>query len=217
VDREYIHLSHNPELFWDVPDPHNPVWQCRFCRLVTCSVCPPGEGMDDEELAAACAKAPPGWKPPPRQIPLKIVRDEIAAPPGTTQIQSGVVQLPGGNTFQISSGTITVTFAASGLVLNATQVEEIVRRLDEPVLKGRSAQVDFGNAIRMGVLEPAKPAREDKTGSLADRAGQQHPLVTGSLSFAGRASRSSRTSGPRSPAGPCPRLADVPGHDEATT
>lgn len=166
MDREYIHPSHDVGLFWDVPDPHNPAWQCRFCRLSTCGAggCQPGEGIWDEELAAMCAKAPPGWR---KSIPLRIVCDEIAAPPGTTQIPfgHGSVQLPNGNTFQIASGSITMTFAASGLTVNATRVEELVRRLDELVRQGKMAQDAFGNAIRNGLIGPAVPAEPVKKDS----------------------------------------------------
>lgn len=150
--REHIHPSHDVSLFWDVPDPHNPAWQCRFCLMSTCGAgCPAGEGIWDGELAAECAKAPP------RQIPLKVVRDEIAAPPGTTAIPfgPGIVQLPNGNTFQIASGSITVTFDASGLTVVTTRVQEMIRRLDELTLKGRAAQDAFGNAIRNGLIGPA--------------------------------------------------------------
>lgn len=169
MEREYIHPSHDVRLFWDVPDPHNPAWQCRFCHLSTCGAgCPPGEEIWDEELAAECAKAPAGWKPPPRRFPLKIVYDEIAAPPGTTRISfaGGFAQLPNGNQFQIASGTITVTFDASGLAVSATRLEELVRRLDGLTLKGRAAQDAFGNAIRMGITAPAEPDRTGKTDSL---------------------------------------------------
>lgn len=168
MDREYIHPSHDVSLFWDVPDPHNPAWQCRFCRLVTCGAgCRPGLGMDDDELAAMCAEVPPGWKPPLRQVPLKVVYDEIAAPPGTTRIAfgGGIVQLPNGNTFQIASGSITVTFAASGLTVVTTQGQDLICRLDELFLKGRAAQDAFGNAIRNGLIGPAGqpvPARAGK-------------------------------------------------------
>lgn len=171
MDREYIHPSHDVDLFWDVPDPHNPAWQCRFCHLVTCGAgCPPGEGMDDEELAAECAKAPADRTPPPQPIPLKIVRDEIAAPPGTTTIQfsaPGIMYLPGGNAFQLASSSITLTYGSSAVITakQAREMKELADLITELVRQGSAPLDTFGNLIQAGIpLGPAVPARQDNPG-----------------------------------------------------
>ena len=76
------------------------------------------------------------------KIPLKIVYDEIATPPGTTTI---------------ASGTIMVVMDAGGSVISSTRVQELTARLDELTRKGRQAV----EAIRNGVLSPVSMAVPD--------------------------------------------------------
>ena len=81
------------------------------------------------------------------EIPLKIVRDKIAAPPPDETVlsfQGGTAYLPDGNQLQIAAGTITMTFNVSGFMAAAKQVQD-----------------DLVNAIRMGILGPAEPAAEN--------------------------------------------------------
>lgn len=99
-------------------------------------------------------------------IPLRVVLDEIAAPTYTTiQFGGGSAILPNGNTFQVSTGSITFTWDP-GSPVTAAEVQEMISRLDELARQGRFAQDAFGNAIRMGILGPAKPAKEDIPDSL---------------------------------------------------
>jgi hypothetical protein len=55
---EEIHPSHVADEYYDLPDPHNPGYQCRVCKLATCSMCPSGHGADDGDLAAECPGVP---------------------------------------------------------------------------------------------------------------------------------------------------------------
>lgn len=102
----------------------------------------------------------------PRQIPLKVVPDEIASPPGTTRIPfgGGIVQLGNGSQFQIASGSITVTFDTSGAVISSTPVQELMDELDRLTRQGQFARDAFCSAIRNGLLGPAEPAKRDKPG-----------------------------------------------------
>jgi hypothetical protein len=47
-----IHPSHQMELDWDYPDPHNPGIRCTTCNESACSMC---ELDGDDDLAMACA------------------------------------------------------------------------------------------------------------------------------------------------------------------
>lgn len=95
-----------------------------------------------------------------RSIPLRIVPDEIAVPPGYTTIPSGggAMYLPNGNTFQVSSGAITFTWDPGPFVI-AAEVQELIARMDELFRQGSAAFDAFGNVILMGIpLGPARPA-----------------------------------------------------------
>lgn len=165
MERAYIHPSHDVELFWDVPDPHNPAWQCRFCHLTTCNAgCPPGKGLDDSDLMAACAEVPAGWKPPLRPVPLKVVLDEIAAPPGEQAIRfnRGTGYLPGVSAFQSASGSITFTYDACQFSVPAKRAQDLTDQLDELTRKGRQAAADITAAIQAGVLSPVSMAVPDE-------------------------------------------------------
>ena len=98
-----------------------------------------------------------------RQVPLKIVPDEIARLPGTITVQfgGGVAQLANGNTFQIAAGSITVSYDLGGLNFAASRIQELAARLDMLARQGSLAQNALTDAIRMGALEPAKPGKSD--------------------------------------------------------
>jgi hypothetical protein len=102
-----------------------------------------------------------------RQVPLKVVPDEIAVSPGTTRIPfgGGTVQLPNGNTFQVTSGSITIT-VDPGYGVTAARIQELAARLDALTRQGNLAQNALTDAIRMGALEPAEPAKPGKSDSL---------------------------------------------------
>ena len=102
-----------------------------------------------------------------RQVPLKIIPDEIARSPGTAQIpfSGATVQLPDGNQFQVAAGSITFTFDP-GYGVTAARVQELAARLDMLTRQGNLAQRAITDAIRIGALEPAEPAKPGKSGSL---------------------------------------------------
>jgi hypothetical protein len=50
-----VHPSHDVELDYDFPDPHNPGWRCRTCREGTYSMC---ELDEDDEMRAPCIGYP---------------------------------------------------------------------------------------------------------------------------------------------------------------
>lgn len=55
MEKSDIHESHDIEEDYEfAQDPHNPAWFCRTCRFTSCVLCSTGEGLDDDELAAAC-------------------------------------------------------------------------------------------------------------------------------------------------------------------
>lgn len=66
-----------------------------------------------------------------RQVPLKVVPDKIAAPPGTARIQfgGGIIQLQNGNQLQIAAVSITISLDASGFTpAQFRDLAELVRR-----------------------------------------------------------------------------------------
>jgi hypothetical protein len=50
-----VHPSHDIEVDWTPPDPHNPSWRCRTCCEQACSIC---DLEDDDELRAPCLGYP---------------------------------------------------------------------------------------------------------------------------------------------------------------
>jgi hypothetical protein len=55
MDEHEIHESHDIEKDYEFAlDPHNPAWYCKTCNLTSCTMCPTGEGMDDDDLAVQC-------------------------------------------------------------------------------------------------------------------------------------------------------------------
>lgn len=105
-----------------------------------------------------------------REIPLKVVLDDIAAPPGTTTIPfgGGTGYLPNGNQFQIAAGSITFAIDTSSLVIPAARMKELadqVQALTDQIRAGVLDTMSFKMAVENGAL-PAEPARKDKTDSL---------------------------------------------------
>jgi len=96
-----------------------------------------------------------------RQVPLKIVPDEIARPPGTTTVRfgGGVAQLPNGSQFQIAAGSITVNLDASSLNFTAARLQELA----ELIRRGTLGMDSSGNIYPQAV-SPANPAAPGTAG-----------------------------------------------------
>ena len=56
AEREDFHPSHDLHLDYDRgTDPHSPLWVCRVCEEIACSLCP---ADPEDELAVTCVGFP---------------------------------------------------------------------------------------------------------------------------------------------------------------
>jgi hypothetical protein len=138
VQREDIHPSHDVWADWDVPDSHSPALQCRFCGLITCSICPPGKGMDDAELAVTCPDAPPRWRDRVRRLPLEIIPEDIAKPSREGPWTAGP-----GQSFQVASAAISI--------------QASVTQLDDAVQRSTQRMASLNAAWQLPSLTPLLP------------------------------------------------------------